>query len=113
MTIEDIQKIIEGYDLLETLTYKKLKEFQEIDQKCPISKHVDSLDYGKDEISVYGDWGVFRFPVRWLTLDETDLKEEILQAKEKREAGELEKQKKQAEADYQQYLKLKAKYEQR
>ncbi len=128
MNLERINQIVEDYQKLEEMVKETFSKLCNIDNKTYHS-HRGIIQIFIEETSIditfdasWGgsvDYAYYSFPIEWLTLDDVELEKVVIAKKIEREElkQKLEEEKKEKEKlereerEYQKYLSLKKKFE--
>jgi nitrogen fixation protein len=128
MNLERINQIVEDYQKLEEMVKETFSKLCELDSKKYSShRYIDkiSIEMGIVDVTCDNSWrgctdyAYYGFPIEWLTLDDVELEKVVEAKKIEREAEKRRKEEKKREEErlereereYQKYLSLKKKFE--
>ena len=128
MKLEEIKEIIHNYKKLYELATEKIKVIEKLDAEYTTSRGIEDISFCDDVVIVICndtrmgcyDTRYFNFPIDWLSKTDAELEELVviqreLKAEKERKAKEekqLKEKKESEQREFEQYQRLKAKFEQ-
>jgi predicted Fe-S protein YdhL (DUF1289 family) len=128
MELKEIKEIVNNYEKLYQLATEKIKVIEKLDSEYTTSRGIEDISFYDDVVSVTCDdtclgcydTRSFNFPIAWLSKTDAELEEIVaihreLKAEKERKAKEEKQLKKKKEAEqreFEQYKRLRAKFEQ-